>query len=189
MIYPGRHFILFKPQGYISQFVSDVKWKKVLGELYDFPEKTMAIGRLDEDSEGLLFLTTNGMLSETIRGKHIEKEYFVQLDGEVTEEALSKLSNGLEITQGKEKYLTKPAAVSIIPEPDLPARAKKIRDARHGSTSWISIILSEGKNRQIRRMTAAVGFATLRLVRVRIGNTHLGDLQPGEVREVMEFDL
>ena len=83
---PGhRHFILHKPFGYLSQFKADAKRKKLLGELFDFPEGTMAIGRLDEDSEGLLLLTTDGMQSEIIRSKHVEKEYYVQLDGDVNE--------------------------------------------------------------------------------------------------------
>jgi 23S rRNA pseudouridine2457 synthase len=89
-----RHFIIHKPFGYLSQFTGEPK-KKFLGELYDFPAGTMAIGRLDEDSEGLLLLTTHGWTSEQVRQKNVEKEYFVQVDGLVTDDAISKMENGV----------------------------------------------------------------------------------------------
>jgi len=92
---PHRHFIIHKPFGYLSQFVCELKKKKLLGELFDFPEETMAIGRLDEDSEGLLLLTTDGKVSEEIRSSKIEKEYYAQVDGIITSEALEKLQNGV----------------------------------------------------------------------------------------------
>lgn len=185
-----RHFILHKPYGYLSQFVGENKNKKRLGELYEFPEGTMAIGRLDEDSEGLLLLTTDGKMSEQVRSKKVDKEYYAQVDGLVTDEALEKLQQGVEIGTGKLRYETKPCkAFKLNAAPNLAERSRKIRDDRHGPTSWISITLTEGKFRQVRRMTAAVGFPTLRLVRVRIGATLLGDLQPGAVVEVNDFDL
>ena len=93
-----RHFLLYKPAGYISQFVYEKKrTKKKLGELYDFPEGTMAIGRLDENSEGLLMLTTNGKVSEDIRSAHFEKEYIVQVDGMMTQKAVEQLCKGVGI--------------------------------------------------------------------------------------------
>jgi 23S rRNA pseudouridine2457 synthase len=156
----------------------------MLGELFDFPEGTMAIGRLDEASEGLLFLTTDGKTSEFIRSNAVEKEYFVQVDGLITDEAIESLRNGVEISTDSGLYLTKNCKVSAIDEPDLPQRKKKIRDQRHGPTSWISITLTEGKYRQVRKMTAAVGFPTLRLIRVRIGSIGLNEMSPGEVVEV-----
>ena len=89
-----QHFILFKPYGYLSQFIYELKRKKkLLGELYNFPDGTMAIGRLDEDSEGLLLLTTDGKISEQIRSKKVDKEYYVQVDGIITPEAIEKLQN------------------------------------------------------------------------------------------------
>lgn len=183
-----RHFIIHKPFGYLSQFVCELKKKKLLGELFDFPENTMAIGRLDEDSEGLLLLTTDGNVSEEIRSKKIEKEYYAQVDGIVTTDALSKLQNGVEIGFEGIKYQTLPCKVFALEnDPSFPPRTRKIRDDRHGPTSWISITLSEGKNRQVRKMTAAVGLPTLRLVRVRIGNVYLQNLKPGEVIEVNSF--
>lgn len=188
-----QHFLLHKPYGFLSQFIYNGKRKKnkgLLGELYDFPEGIMAIGRLDEDSEGLIFMTTDGKMSELVRSRKVEKEYYVQLDGLVTEEALNKLKNGVEIGVDGARYITLPCNVFLLdPQPILPERTKRIRDDRHGPTCWVSITIKEGKNRQVRKMTAAAGFPTLRLFRMRIGNTHLNDLKPGEVMEVDTFKL
>ena len=185
-----RHFIIHKPFGYLSQFVCELKKKKLLGELYDFPEGTMAIGRLDEHSEGLLLLTTDGRVSEQVRRKNIEKEYYAQVDGLITGEAVEQLRQGVEIGIRDVKYQTAPCTASRLEAaPDFAPRTRKIRDDRHGPTSWVSITLTEGKNRQIRKMTAAVGFPTLRLVRVRVGSIYLGDLPPGVVQEVVNFAL
>ena len=183
------HFIIHKPYGYLSQFIYELKRKKkLLGALYDFPEGTMAIGRLDEDSEGLLLLTTDGMMSEIIRSKKVDKEYYVQVDGIIDQQAIDEMQKGVEIGFNGTKYLTKPCKAVLINEiPAFGARGKKIRDERHGPTSWASITVTEGKFRQVRKMTAAVGFPTLRLVRVRIGNVHLNNLQSGEVIEVEDF--
>jgi 23S rRNA pseudouridine2457 synthase len=185
-----QHFILHKPYGYLSQFIYELKRKKkLLGELYAFPSGTMAIGRLDEDSEGLLLLTTDGMMSEIIRSKKVEKEYYVQVDGIIDQEAIDKMKGGVEIGFNGTKYRTKKCEASLIIEaPAFGARGKKIRDERHGPTSWASITVNEGKFRQIRKMTAAVGFPTLRLVRVRIGNVYLNSLLAGEVVEVLDFN-
>lgn len=184
-----QHFLIFKPYGYLSQFIYELKRpKKLLGELYNFPENTMAIGRLDEDSEGLLLLTTDGMMSEIVRSKKVEKEYYVQVDGIVSQEAIEALKSGVLIGFNGKKYLTKKCEARIITEiPNFPDRAKKIRDERHGPTSWLSITINEGKFRQVRKMTSAVGFPTLRLVRIRVGNIYLNDLKPGEVLEVGDF--
>lgn len=185
-----HHFKIFKPYGFLSQFVPEPRMKKkgLLSELSNFPDKTMAIGRLDHDSEGLLLLTTDGMKSFQIRDKSIEKEYYVQVDGEITEDAILQLQNGVDITVNG-KYRTLPCKVFALEnEPKLPSRGRNIRDSRHGPTSWISITLCEGKKRQIRKMTAAVGFATLRLVRVRIGDIHIDNMNPGDVIELANFN-
>lgn len=185
-----RHFILNKPFGYLCQFVCELKKKKLIGELYDFPEGTMAIGRLDEESEGLLLLTTDGKMSELIRGKKTEKEYYAQVDGIINNDIILKLQSGVEIGIRNVKYQTKPCkAFALETIPDFAERSRKIRDDRHGPTCWISITLTEGKYRQIRKMTAAVGLPTLRLVRVRIGNIHLNNLKPGIVEEVNLFTV
>lgn len=185
-----HHYKIFKPHGFLSQFVPEkMKKKKLLSELSDFPDRTMAIGRLDHDSEGLLLLTTDGMMSHKVRDKGIEKEYYVQVDGEITDEAVSLLQNGVEITVSGNKYQTLPCkAFALESEPNLPSRGRNIRDPRHGPTSWISITICEGKKRQIRKMTASVGFPTLRLVRVRIGDIHIDNMNPGDVIELPNFD-
>ncbi|QCR22102.1 pseudouridine synthase [Pontibacter sp. SGAir0037] len=183
-----RHFLLHKPYGYISQFVCDNKKKKLLGELYDFPEGTMAIGRLDEDSEGLLLLTTDGKMSEHVRSKKIEKEYYAQVDGQIHDEAIARLQQGVEIGVGSKRYTTVPCkAARLLTDPGFAERSRKIRDDRHGPTSWISLTVTEGKFRQVRKMTAAVGFPTLRLVRVRVGEYTLNNLPAGAVVEVNGF--
>lgn len=183
-----RHFRLFKPYGYLSQFQTNAKHernKKFLGELYDFPEGTMAIGRLDKDSEGLLLLTTDGKVSFEVTSSKTDKEYYVQVDGEITNEALEHFQKGVEISHKSETYTTKPCKAYILQQaPNFPKRVKKIRDERHGKTSWISITLNEGKFRQVRKMTAQIGYPTLRLVRVRIGNITLGGLHMGDVEEL-----
>lgn len=186
-----RHFLIHKPYGYLSQFVYELKRnKKKLGELYDFPPNTMAIGRLDEDSEGLLLLTTDGMMSEIVRSKKVEKEYYVQVDGIITQEAIEKLKLGVEIGFNGKKYITKKCQAAILESvPAFGDRGKKIRDDRHGPTSWLTITINEGKFRQVRKMTSAVGFPTLRLVRIRVGNIHLNDLKAGEVIEVADFQI
>ena len=186
------HFKLFKPYGYISQLLSNdarqARKKKFLSELHVFPEGTMAIGRLDEKSEGLLFMTTDGKLSDTINRSGIEKEYYVQVDGPITDDAIAQMAAGVEIGFDGKKYMTKPSKVTRLHEaPALPERSKKIRDARHGPTPWISVTITEGKFRQVRKMTSAVGFPTLRLVRIRIGSQTLMGLEPSQVIEVKEL--
>ena len=186
-----QHFILNKPYGYLSQFIYQLKRnKKLLGELYDFPQGTMAIGRLDEDSEGLILLTTDGMMSELVRSKKVDKEYYVQVDGIITQKAIEKIQSGVEIGFKGSKYTTKPCKAFLISEiPNFGERGKKIRNERHGPTSWASITLNEGKFRQVRKMTSAVGFPTLRLVRVRIGNLFLSELKSGEVIEISDSQI
>jgi len=186
-----HHFLLHKPHGFLSQFVYEKKrHKKLLGELYNFPEGTMAIGRLDEDSEGLLLLTTDGMVSEIVRSQTIEKEYYAQVDGIITPEAITQLERGVEIGFKGIRYTTKSCQAKIINQlPESIGEGRRIRDERHGPTSWVSITLTEGKFRQVRKMTAAVGFPTLRLVRIRVGNLTLQNLKAGEVLPVDAFNL
>lgn len=179
-----QHFLLYKPDGFLSQFnINEPRGhkKKLLGEFYAFPEETMAIGRLDEASEGLLLLTTNGKLSHFINNSAIEKEYYAQVDGIITDEAIERIQNGLELSNQGSNYQSRPCFAKKITPPNLPLRRKQIRGDHHGPTSWVSITLTEGKFRQVRKMTAAVGFPTLRLVRVRIDTITIADKLPGEV--------
>ncbi|WP_062057922.1 pseudouridine synthase [Aquimarina longa] len=181
-----KHFAIYKPYGYLSQFINNGQKqnsKKLLGELYNFPKKMMAIGRLDEKSEGLLLLTTDGKTSNHICSSKIEKEYYAQVNGDITSEAIELLKQGVEIGFDGKKYTTSPCkAYKLDPFPKFPERSKKIRDDRHGPTSWVSITLREGKFRQVRKMTSAVGFPTLRLIRIRIGDIYLKNMEIGEVR-------
>jgi 23S rRNA pseudouridine2457 synthase len=188
-----HHYIIHKPFGYLSQFVNNQnkrKNKKLLGELYVLPEGIMAIGRLDENSEGLLLLTTDGQISEDVRSQQIEKEYNVEVDGVITQEVVQQLIAGVEISIFGKKYITLPCKASLLTSgPDYEAGNKKIRHERHGPTSWVSITITEGKFRQVRKMTAVMGFPTLRLIRIRIGSIHLDQLQAGEIMEVDNFNL
>ncbi|GEQ86371.1 pseudouridine synthase [Patiriisocius marinistellae] len=182
-----HYFALYKPDGYLSQFLTNdrhAKRKKFLGSLHNFPNGTMAVGRLDEPSEGLLLLTTNGKYSTHINKSGIEKEYYAQVDGVITSAAIDHLKKGVTITVKDEPYITKKAMVEKIETPLLPARNKKIRDDRHGPTSWVSITITEGKFRQIRKMTSAVGFPTLRLVRYRIGKFTIHGMDKGDVKVI-----
>ena len=181
-----QHFLVHKPYGYLSQFINNQtkRKKKMLGELHDFPDGTMAIGRLDVNSEGLLLLTTDGKVSEHIRSRKVEKEYYVQVDGIISETEIETLKKGIEISIEGKKYITKPCKAMLISPPSFPNRTQKIRDERHGPTSWISITIREGKFRQVRKMTAAVNYPTLRLIRVRIGSILLDNLNLGEVKEI-----
>lgn len=160
-----------------------IRKKRFLSELFNFPAGSMPIGRLDEKSEGLLLLTTDGKLSDTINQSGIEKEYFVQLDGVISTPAITLLENGVQIGFEGKLYQTKPCKVVTIPVPSaLLPPDPSLRIGRHRPTSWISITLTEGKFRQVRKMTAAVGFPTLRLIRVRIGSITLEDMGSGDIR-------
>lgn len=184
-----QHFKFHKPYNCLSQFVYEGKRKgskHLIGEYFDFPEGTMAIGRLDENSEGLLLLTTDGRVSEQIRSKQVEKEYYVQVRGLISFEAIQQLKEGVEISLEGKKYTTLPCEIRAIEKPiHLPLEKRSVRNENHGPSSWISITLREGKFRQVRKMTDAVGFPTLRLVRYRIADIYL-DLG---VREVQEISL
>ncbi len=178
-----NYFKIYKPYGYLSQFVNHQnkrKSKKLLGELFDFPDGIMAVGRLDEKSEGLLLLTTDGKFSTYITSSKIEKEYHVMVDGIIKPDIILELENGVEISVEGKPYKTKKCKAQIL-ENTSHIIDRFVREERHGPTSWLSITLTEGKFRQVRKMTAKVGLPTLRLVRVRIGEYKLEDMMPSEV--------
>lgn len=173
--------ILFnKPFGVLCQF-SDKDGRPVLADYISRPGVYPA-GRLDHDSEGLLLLTDDGQLQHHISDPRwkLPKTYWVQVDGDITEEALAQLRKGVNLNDG----LTQPADTQRIAEPDLWPRNPPVRFRAQIPTSWLAITIREGRNRQVRRMTAAVGFPTLRLVRVAIGPWQLDGLAPGEWREI-----
>lgn len=181
------HYLLYKPAGVISQFIRIQKRKKLLlGDVHDFAPGTMAIGRLDEASEGAILLTTDGWVSEWVRSRHVEKEYWVQVDGVISQEKIQALAEGVEINLRGNPYKTLACEVSALTAAEievLPA-GLTIRSDRHGPTSWIRMVLREGKNRQVRRMTSAVGHPTLRLVRYRIGPYTIANWKSGQVETV-----
>jgi len=171
--------VLFnKPFGVICQFSPHEKHQS-LAEYISIKDVYPA-GRLDHDSEGLLLLTDDGKQQHEISDpkNKMKKTYWVQVDKEITDEAVEKLKKGVLLKDGK----TKPAQAKIITEPEnLWPRDPPVRFRKNIPTSWIELTISEGKNRQVRRMTAAVGFPTLRLIRYQIGDWTIGELQPGEV--------
>jgi 23S rRNA pseudouridine2457 synthase len=162
-----------KPYGVLSQFTSD-SVKPTLAEFIDVPG-VYAAGRLDFDSEGLLLLTDDGALQHAIASPidRLAKRYWAQVDGIPTPAALNRFAEGLTIGEGNDRYRTLPASAVAIPEPDLVARVPPVRFRASIPTSWIEVRLTEGKNRQVRRMTAAIGHPTLRLIRVGIGSLDL----------------
>lgn len=182
-----HHYLLNKPHSYLSQFTNQHttrRNKKMLGDLHDFALGTMSIGRLDENSEGLLLLTTDGKVSAAINGSGVEKEYYAQVLGEITSAAIQRLNEGVEIGFDGKRYKTLPCKVRLLDSaPEFPFPPKREHKPNHGPTSWISVTLREGKYRQVRKMAAAVGHPVIRLVRVRIGHLRLGDLAAGEVVE------
>jgi 23S rRNA pseudouridine2457 synthase len=173
--------ILFnKPYGVLCQF-TDSGGRSTLAD-YVPVRGVYAAGRLDYDSEGLVVLTDDGALQHWIadpRGK-LTKTYWTQVEGVPDERALQRLERGVRLKDG----VTKPARVELIEAPRVWPRTPPIRERRHIPTSWLSITLTEGRNRQVRRMTAAAGFPTLRLIRVAVGPWRLGSLRPGDWKEV-----
>jgi len=175
-----KEIIVFnKPFNVLCQF-TDPSQRLTLADYINHPGY-YAAGRLDKDSEGLLLLTNNGPLQNQIAHPRFKawKIYWVQVEGAVTNDAVLKLTKGVVLKDG----LTKPAKVDIIPEPNiLWPRTPPVRYRAAIPTSWLSLGIREGRNRQVRRMTAAVGFPTLRLIRYSIGSLSLDVLQPGEFR-------
>jgi 23S rRNA pseudouridine2457 synthase len=173
----------------LSQF-SPSGDKKTLSDFFvGLPKDIYPAGRLDYDSEGLILLTSDKKLAHHLTDPRYvhERTYYVQVEGTITDEALRRLSTVVDIQIDGVKHRTKPAkAVRLVGEPILPPRNPPIRFRKSIPTSWISLTLTEGKNRQVRRMTAAVGFPTLRLVRYAIGRVTIDGMQPGDVIEADE---
>lgn len=180
---PWRSLVFFKPYGVLSQFTDAQQTQHpTLKDFIPIPE-IYPVGRLDRDSEGLLLLTNHGPLQHRLCDPQFghPRTYWVQVERIPDAAALNQLRQGVRI----QNYCTRPAEVELLPEaPTLPPRTPPIRFRKQVPTAWLAITLREGRNRQVRRMTAAVGFPTLRLVRVAMGPLRLTGLQPGEWREL-----
>lgn len=177
----AKLILLNKPFKVLSQFTSEGSEKSTLADFLSIPD-VYAAGRLDYDSEGLLLLTDNGLLQSRIADpKHkSSKTYWAQVEGTPTNESLVKLREGIALKDGP----TKPAIITIIDEPNIWERVPAIRQRANIPTTWLEITIFEGRNRQVRRMTAAINHPTLRLIRSKIGEWELGDLQPGDYKEL-----
>ncbi|QQS36104.1 MAG: pseudouridine synthase [Ignavibacteriales bacterium] len=176
-----KYFILNKPYGVLSQF-TDKSGRKTLAGCFNFPPNVYPVGRLDMDSEGLLLLTNDKELTDRLLNPEmkVEKEYWVQVEGIPSEDELDKLREGVEIEGRK----TLPASVEVFSPLNIPHRNPPIRFRKNIPDSWLKIIINEGRYRQVRKMTAKAGHPTLRLIRVRIKNILLGELNSGSVREL-----
>lgn len=176
---------LNKPFGYLSQFSAEDGHPGLAS--FKLPKSVYPCGRLDRDSEGLLLLTDDGDLNHRLTDPRFAhpRTYWAQVERVPDEPALEALRKGPRLSDGP----TRPCKARLIPEPPLPPRDPPIRFRKNIPTAWVELTLTEGRNRQVRRMTAAVGFPTLRLVRGAIGQLKLGDLAPGRWREVRQDEL
>jgi len=182
----NRYFLAHKPYRVLSRFTS-TGGKLCLKDFFKLPRSVYSVGRLDYESEGLLILSNDKMLTHQLLNPSFrhQRKYLVQVEGDITHTALQLLREGVDINIDGEIYHTLPAEADVIKEPgNIPERNPPVRMRKSIPTSWIELKLTEGKNRQVRRMTAAVGFPTLRLIRFSIENLNLGTLQPGEIKEL-----
>ena len=179
----NNYYLIYKPYLVLSQF-SAVEGKKTLADFFEVPPDVYPVGRLDNDSEGLLLLTNDRQLNHRILNPEFahEREYWVQVDGAISNEAIQQIQEGVTINVDGKLYATKPCKVFIFEkDPEVPERNPPIRFRKEIPAPWIKMILAEGKNRQVRKMTAQVGFPTLRLVRYRIEGLMLERMQPGDM--------
>ncbi|BAZ48153.1 pseudouridine synthase, Rsu [Nostoc sp. NIES-4103] len=183
----NKYIIFHKPYGVLSQFTQETPKHKTLKDYIDVPD-VYPVGRLDWDSEGLLLLTNDGKLQHRLSNPRFghKRTYWVQVERIPDIDAINKLQTGVEI----QDYRTRPASVRLLPEePPVCDRDPPIRFRKNIPTAWLEMTLTEGKNRQVRRMTAAVGFPTLRLIRVSIAHLCLDTLQQGQWRDLTPAEL
>ncbi|GET41520.1 pseudouridine synthase [Microseira wollei] len=185
-----RYMLFYKPYDVLTQFSDTDPGGTKRRTLKDYipVADVYPVGRLDRDSEGLLLLTNDGLLQHKLsdRKYHHERTYWVQVERIPDDAALNQLRIGVDI----QDYRTRPAKVHLLPEdPQLPPRDPPIRFRKNVPTAWLEITLTEGRNRQVRRMTAAVGFPTLRLVRVTLAHLRLKGLEPGQWRDLTSTEL
>ena len=187
----NKYFVVHKPFNVLSQFSKEGD-KKTLKDFFDVPVDVYPVGRLDYDSEGLLILTNDKQLNHQLLNPLLahEREYWVQVEGDITPQALTSLMLGVNISiDGKSYHTKKCKALKFVQPPKVGVRNPPIRVRKNIPDSWIKLILTEGKNRQVRKMTAKVGFPTLRLIRYRIENISLDGLQPGEMKILSQVEM
>ncbi len=178
-----HYYLLYKPFQVLSQFTSTDE-KRCLKDIIEVPKDVYPVGRLDYDSEGLLLLTNDASINHKLLHPSFahKRTYWVQVDGAITQEALQSLTKGVTINIEGQSYNTKSAKVEILPnELQVPDRTPPIRFRKNIPTSWVSIQLTEGKNRQVRKMFASVGFPVLRLIRSQLGIYTIDNMQPGDL--------
>lgn len=189
---PLRYFVVYKPYGMLSQFTNEGTEHATLADLGPFPSDVYAVGRLDSDSEGLLILTNDNRLNKKLLdpkfGHH--RTYLAQVEGLLTPQAIDHLQRSVIINVNGKKHKTLPAKASICEQPLwISERIPPIRYRKSVPDSWLELSLTEGKNRQVRKMTAAVGFPTLRLIRIAIGKLTLEGMRPCQVIELTQVEL
>ena len=180
-----KYFVIYKPDGMLTQFSPEGDKLTLKDMGFDFPTDVYPVGRLDELSEGLLILTNDKALNSKLldpKFKH-SRSYWACVSGQITDEAINQLEKGVSIKLKNSRYQTKPAKAERIEAPELAPRQVSFSYSQKLGLSWINLSLTEGKNRQVRKMTAQVGFPTLRLIRNSIENLQLGKMQPFDVVE------
>jgi 23S rRNA pseudouridine2457 synthase len=185
-----HYYWFYKPFNVLCQFSPEGDKTTLATYFNGIPQDVYPVGRLDYDSEGLILLTNDKRITTQLlhpKYQH-QRTYWVQVEGVITEDAIHKLQAGVTITVNGKKHQTLPCIVKKISDPALPERNPPIRFRKNIPTSWISITLTEGKNRQVRKMTATVGYPTLRLVRYSIGNYTLENLIPGKFKHSNAID-
>ncbi len=181
-----RYFIFYKPFQVLSQFSAEGEKKTLADYFADIPKDIYPVGRLDYDSEGMLLLTNDKSLTNQLLNPAFahRRTYWVQVEGAISQQAIQQLCKGVEININGKLYKTKSAVATLFKEaPIVPDRNPPIRYRKDIPTSWISLTLTEGKNRQVRKMTASVGFPTLRLIRHSIGQVNIEGMEPGTFKE------
>lgn len=186
-----HYFIIYKPFQVLSQFTSE-GGKQTLKDHFPVPSDVYPVGRLDYDSEGLLLLTNDKQLNHRLLDPQFahEREYWVQVEGVIDKPGVNNLESGVIITVDGKPYHTKPCKAILFDRPPaVPARNPPIRYRKNVPDSWLKLILTEGKNRQVRKMTAQAGFPTLRLIRYRIEQLTIEGLLPGDMRALSRSDI
>ncbi len=185
------YYIFNKPYNVLSQFTKEVPEHITLQDYLDLPSDVYPVGRLDKDSEGLLLLTNDNQLKNKLLSpdRKSPKTYLVQVDGDISDEAIKTLQNGVTIKLKKGPYKTKSCLARKVEKPNVTPRVPPVRYRANIPTSWIEITITEGKNRQIRKMCARVDFPCLRLIRMKVNNLQFGDIKSGEGRHLSNEEL